>query len=271
MIICPKTDDKLTGYTILKPYITEALEIQLLDVNLQTLKKLLAQLILENKKLKYITLHLPMSICNIEDILIGDSVLYYIHTLIYICTECALENYIQINILAHCRTSLNDILKHGNVPKLEGMLNLFEDSKAKILLENDVAMSYSIRDMDPAYQVVSRLNNDHLRMCLDISHLHLQNVLFNRLDTSYKNYFNNEEIGYFVDQIHFSSALNNGVVVNLKNHGKVHNNIDFKADYDILSDLKLTNKIIVTEIIGTEEEYIHRTGQLKEIKLLQGV
>ena len=271
MKIYPKTNCKLQGVEYLKPYIQKykGIEIQILtndDMNnLYTIVKQIKEKIPE---IKEITIHPPLKDEYNFEVLTYRNLEKEEKTLKLI-VKMSEEFNIKINLLYHTRWNYLCWKSSGEIEVLKELLKITENTNVNILLEN----IYSIVDIKncAVLQIAKEINNEHLRVCLDICHLHCEANMFKiDLNEFLKNYLNKEDCKNYIYQIHFSGTLNNDGYVDRKTHGKKHDTIEnFKQDYDILVKYGIENKIIVTEV--GEENYSTRSDQIEEIIMLENL
>lgn len=118
---------------------------------------------------------------------------------------------------------------------------------------------------------MQKINNPHLRACIDVCHLHcMANIFKMDFDSFMKRYIEKDQAGKYVYQIHFSDTKNNDGYINKETHGRKHDSLsEALQDYNILKLYNMTNANIITEI--SEENYNTRKDQVDEIKLLEKI
>lgn len=266
--ICPKVNESLEGYKSLKQYITDAVEIQMLTYDLRIIQRSLHKLVAEQKSIKYITVHVPIRHCAIEYAFCNNMCRDTLVQLIQICNDISRKHSITINILTHCNTSYETMKFRGWDKKLWSLLILCSEN-VNLLLENTIAIHVNTFGIEPTLDVVIHMKHDHLKMCLDICHLHYQIEL---QDISEQNYFANfkEDVSKYITQVHFSNAANALGLYPIESHGNIHNSLSgVRDDINLLVTLGLPDKYIVPEVY--EDDYETRVNEIKEIKYLKEV
>ena len=177
---------------------------------------------------------------------------------------------IKINLLYHTRWNLNCWKTSGAMDRMKSLLKLVENYNITILIENIFSM---VDKSDSAVlNIAKEINNKHLKVCLDICHLHCQANIFNYdFNKFLENYLDKSLCEKYVYQIHFASALDNDGYINTKKtHGRKHESINsITEDYNILKKYNIENSIIVTEV--SESDYSTRIDQIEEIKMLETI
>ena len=170
----------------------------------------------------------------------------------------------------HTRWNYVSWKESGCIERLEELLSLIQNTDVSILIEN----IYSMEDrIDSAVlKIADYIDNEHLKVCLDICHLHCQaNIFRDDFNKFLDNYLNKENAKKYIYQIHYAATLDNdGYIKEKETHGRRHINIeDCKEDYDILTKYELENTNIVTEV--SEDDYSTRVDQIEEIKMLEEI
>ena len=270
MIIYPKTNECLGGLEALKPYIDKGIEIQFLskdnfdDVIEKTLKDV------KNKipQLEEIIVHPPV---NYE---FDFEVLAYsknkkekarLNNLVKVSKELD----IRIKMLYHTHWNYMCWKESGTIERLKELVSIIEDTNVTILIENLYPLVEILEtDKCTVLDVANEIDSEHLKVCLDICHLHcLANIFKLKLNEFLENYLDKEKAKKYIYQIHFAGTLDNDGYIDRNTHGRVHDSIDsLKEDYEILKRYSIEDKVIVTEI--SENNHDTRADQIKEIKML---
>jgi len=268
MIIYPKLDEKLNGINFLKQYVEKykGIEIQLLsfdciDIAYDVIKKYKAEI----PTLEEVTIHLPLvEEFNFEALAFAklDEEKERVSVLINASKELNLK----INLLYHTRWNYNTWLSSGAIERMQELLSLIQNTNVNILIENIYAVVE--REECAVFKVAKHINNNHLKVCLDICHLHVEANMFKEpFDEFIDSYLNKDDCKKFIQQIHFAGTLNGDGLIDKKTHGRMHDSWrSFEEDYSILEQFGIEDKKIVTEV--SEDDYSTRVDQIKEIEML---
>ena len=268
MIIYPKTCQNLNGFKYLKQYaeISKGIEIQLLDFNCMNIPyEVIKKLKSEIYNLEEVTIHLPIrEDFNFEAL--AFSKLDKEKQRLKILIEAAKEFNLKINLLYHTRWNFNSWKNSGAMDRMKELLEVIQNTKVNILIEN----IYSVveRKECAVLKVAKEINNEHLKVCVDICHIHVVANMFKIPFQDFLNtYLNKEDCEKYVQQIHFAGTLKEDGYIDKKTHGRMHDSWDsFEQDYNILKQFGIENRVIVTEV--SEDDYSTRQDQVEEIKML---
>ena len=269
MIIYPKTSENLQGLEYLKDYSEryKGIEVQLLSF--ENTKQITNDVIKNVKEqipqLEEVTIHLPIREDFNFEALLFSKIDVEKERLKMIC-EASQELNLKINLLYHTRWNYFSWSNSGAIDKMKELLEVVENTKVNILIENIYAIVE--RKECSVLKVAKNIDHEHLKVCLDICHLHcVANMFKMPLNEYLITYLNKEDCSKYIQQIHFAGTLNNDGVVDKKTHGRVHNSWEsFEEDYNILKQYGIEDKIIVTEV--SEDDYSTRKDQIEEIKML---
>ena len=268
MIIYPKTCQNLNGFKYLKQYaeISKGIEIQLLDFNCMNIPyEVIKKLKSEIYNLEEVTIHLPIrEDFNFEAL--AFSKLDKEKQRLKILIEAAKEFNLKINLLYHTRWNFNSWKNSGAMDRMKELLEVIQNTKVNILIEN----IYSVveRKECAVLKVAKEINNEHLKVCVDICHIHVVANMFKIPFQDFLNtYLNKEDCEKYVQQIHFAGTLKEDGYIDKKTHGRMHDSWDsFEQDYNTLKQFGIENRVIVTEV--SEDDYSTRQDQVEEIKML---
>ena len=269
MIIYPKVNESLQGLNNLKKYVEKykGLEIQLLSMeqtNENTYKSI-KKLKNEIPNIEEVTIHLPLrDEVTFETYAFSklDQEKERLEKLIDISNEYNLR----INLLYHTRWNYNSWHNSGAVEKMKELLDIIKNSNVFILIENMYAIVE--RKECTVLKVAKEIDNVHLRVCIDVCHIHVEANMYREPISEYINkYLNKEDCEKYVHQIHFAGTLDEDGYIDEKTHGRLHDSwVSFEEDYNFLKQFGIKDKIIVTEI--SEEDYSTRKDEIKEIEML---
>lgn len=269
MIIYPKTCENLKGFICLKQYIEtyKGIEIQLLsfEQTQQIIYNVIKELKNQILNLEEVTIHLPIREDFNFEALAFSKLENEKHRL-EILSEASKEFNLKLNLLYHTRWNYTSWSNSGAIDRMKELLEVVQNSNVNILIENIYAIVE--RKECSVLKVAKEIDNKHLKVCLDICHLHcVANMFKMPLNEYLSTYLNKEDCSKYIQQIHFAGTLNNDGVVDKKTHGRVHDSWEsFEEDYNILKQFGIEDKIIVTEV--SEDDYSTRKDQIKEIKML---
>ena len=271
MIIYPKTSEYLEGLQNLESYVRKykGIEIQILDwENDEKIFDIIKKLKNQIPEVEEVTIHPPL----IDE--------YNLEVLTYktnqreqerlnLMIKISNEFNIKVNLLYHTRWDFKCWKESGEIETLKEMVKTIQNTNVNIIIENIFSMVD--KEDSAVIKIAKEINDCHLGVCLDICHLHCQaNIFKMQFEKFLNNYLNKEDCKKYIYQIHFAGTLNNDGYVEKKTHGRKHDTIEnFMADYKILSDFEIEDKIIVTEV--SEDDYSLRLDQVEEIKMLESI
>ena len=270
MKIYPKLDEKLNGINVLKQYAEKykGIEIQLLsfdciNIAYEVIKKYKDEI----PNIEEVTIHLPIvdeDRFNFEALAFAkfDEEKERLNVLI----KASKEFNLKINLLYHTRWNYNTWISSGAIERMKELLELIQNTNVNILIENIHAIAE--REECAVFKIAKRINNEHLKVCLDICHLHVEANMFKiPFDEFIQSYLNKNDCQKFIQQIHFAGTLNGDGLIDKKTHGRMHDSWrSFEEDYSILEQFGIEDKRIVTEV--SEDDYSTRVDQIEEIKML---
>ena len=269
MIIYPKTCENLVGLEYIKEYAerNNGIEIQLLNLK-ETQKKsyeAVKRLKEEIQQLNEVTIHLPLKEEFSFEMLTYSNLNAEKERLKKLI-DISKEFNVKINLLYHTKWNFISWSKSGAMDRMKELLDVIQNTKVNILIEN--IFSIVERKECAVLKVAKEINDEHLKVCLDICHLHVEANIFKIPIFEFLNtYLNKEDCQKYIQQIHFAGTLNEDGYIDKKTHGRVHDSWEsFEEDYNILRQFGIEDKIIVTEI--SEEDYSIRKDEIEEIKML---
>ena len=269
MIIYPKTSESLQGLKYLKEFVEKCRGIEVQLLSFEETQKITYDVINELKKqipnIEEVTIHLPIrEDFNFEAL--SFSKLEAEKERLKMLSEISQEYNLKINLLYHTRWNYFSWSNSGAIDRMKELLEIVQNTDVNILIENIYAIVE--RKECSVLKVAKKINNEHLKVCLDICHLHcVANMFKMPLNEYLSTYLNKEDCSRYIQQIHFAGTLNNDGVVDKKTHGRVHDSWEsFEEDYNILKQFGIEDKIIVTEV--SEDDYSTRKDQIEEIKIL---
>ena len=269
MIIYPKTCENLQGLEYLMEYVekSKGIEIQLLNHE-ETQKKsddVIKRLKTEIPQLNEVTIHLPLTEEFNFESLTFSKLEKEKERLKKLC-EASEEFNLKINLLYHTRWDFESWISSGAIDRMKELLAIIQNTNVNILIENIYALVE--RKKCTVLKVANYIDNSHLKVCLDICHLHCEANMFNNSLNEYlSTYLNKEDCQKYIQQIHFAGTLNGDGFINPKTHGRAHDTwASFEEDFNILKQFGIEDKVIVTEV--SEDDYSLRKDQIKEIQML---
>lgn len=271
MQIYPKVDERLNGLKPLREYVEKykGIELQFFHNNgiwgnydiVQSIEKLMNDM----PNIKEVTIHPPLGDYDIELVSLKDIEL--IRSKIIEAISLANKYNIKINLLYHVTWPI-EMMEQGPIDKIKELVEMLQNTKVDLLIEN----LYSTTEYNQrctVLEICRRIDNEHLKVCLDVCHLHCMANIF-KLDFNkfLDDYMNKELAEKYIYQIHFAATKDNDGYIKKNTHGRKHNTLeDLLEDYKILQKYGLTNKKIITEV--SEEDYSSREDQKYEIELLE--
>ena len=271
MIIYPKTNEYLGGLEPLKEYVDKGIEIQFLSKEFldDVIEKTIREVKSKIPQLEEIIIHPPIaSEFNFEALAFANSDVEKnrLINLVKISNELNLK----IKMLYHTYWTCWGWERSGAMAKMKELISIIEGTNVGILIENiyPLVEYYEAKECS-VLEIANQINSEHLKVCLDICHLHcLANIFKMNFEEFLEKYLNKEKVQKYIYQIHFAVTLNNdGVIDQPKTHGRLHDTWEnFEKDYEILTRFGIEDRIIVPEI--SEENYETRADQIEEIKML---
>ena len=265
MNIYPKLDKNFNGLKELEKYIKKdkGVELQFFhedgvwgnyDFNtaINTLMKKIPSI-------KEITIHPPLDDYDIELVVLKDRKI--LETKIEAAIKISKQYNIKINLLYHVGWNMK-MMEQGAIERIEKSLNLLKETNVNIVLENIFGMN-EYEQKCTVIEICKKINNPHLRACIDVCHLHcMANIFKLDFDSFMKSYIEKDQASKYVYQIHFSDTKNNDGYINKETHGRKHDSLsEALQDYNILKLYNMTNANIITEI--SEENYNTRKDQVR--------
>lgn len=273
MNIYPKLDKNFNGLKELEKYIKKDKGVELqffhedgvwgnydFNTTINTLMKKIPSI-------KEITIHPPLDDYDIELVVLKDRKI--LETKIEEAIKISKQYNIKINLLYHVGWNMK-MMEQGAIEIIEKSLNLLKETNVNIVLENIFGMN-EYEQKCTVIEICKKINNPHLRACIDVCHLHcMANIFKLDFDSFMKSYIEKDQASKYVYQIHFSDTKNNDGYINKETHGRKHDSLsEALQDYNILKLYNMTNANIITEI--SEENYNTRKDQVDEIKLLEKI
>ena len=273
MKIYPKLDEKLKGFNTLKSKIgkDKGVELQFFNINeiwgnyniVNAVEKVMNLI----SNIEEITIHPPLDNYDIELVALKDIEL--IKAKIKDAIELSNKYNIRINLLYHVTWPI-EMMEQGVIDKIKEVLELMQNTKVYLLLENIYALT-EFNKKCTVLEICRRIDNEHLKACLDICHLHcMANIFKIDFDIFLEKYLDKELSKKYIYQIHFSATKNNDGFKEKKTHGRKHDTLEeLMKDYKILEKYGLIEKNIITEV--SEDNYDLREDQKYEIELLEKI
>ena len=272
MIIYPKSSENLDGLQNLEVYVKKykGIEIQILNwENDEKIINIIKELKNRLPEVEEVTIHPPLIDEYNFEVLTYKNIKREqerLNSMIKISNEFN----IKVNLLYHTTWNYNCWKVSGEIEVLREMVRTTQNTNVNLIIENIFSMVD--KEDSAVIKIAKEIDDCHLGVCLDICHLHCESNIFKmNFDEFLKGYLNKEDCKKYIYQIHFAGTLNNdGYVEKKKTHGRKHDTIEnFKADYKILRDFEIEDKIIVTEV--AEDDYSSRLDQVEEIKMLESI
>lgn len=219
-------------------------------------------------RIKYVILHLPIGLHEIEYILSCEWLKRTFEDIILQTTRVSQEYKLHIDILIHI-TDLYSQVKGLDIQiylkQLDRRLN---NTNVGILIENNI-MDLRLRDDEsPTLDLLfDDIKTNNISICLDLCHLRASEYCLDREISLSNSYIRK------IKNIHFSSTYDHdGYKNKAKTHGRVHKSYN-DAMQDILylesKGINLSDKNIILEI--NEDDYEHRPDLIKEIKIMNSI
>lgn len=274
MKIYPKVSEDLEGLEALRNEVEESKGIELqffhnegkwgnfeIVPSIEALKK-------EVPTIAEVTIHPPLNYYDIELVIAKD--INIIKKQIRECIELSNRYNLKINLLYHTVWPI-EMMEQAILPKIEELVKMLEGTKVQILIENIYTSLTENNRKCTILEICRRIDSPHLKICLDICHLHcLANILKKDLDGFMNEYMDKDLASKYIYQIHFSATKNNDGYLDKYTHGRKHDDLEeLKKDYKILEDYNLAHTNIITEV--AEEDYKSRVDQKFEIELLKKI
>ena len=269
MIIYPKTSESLQGLKYLKEFVEKCRGIEVQLLSFEETQKITYDVINELKKqipnIEEVTIHLPIrEDFNFEAL--SFSKLEAEKERLKMLSEISQEYNLKINLLYHTRWNYFSWSNSGAIDRMKELLEIVQNTDVNILIENIYAIVE--RKECSVLKVAKEIDNKHLKVCLDICHLHcVANMFKISLNEYLSTYLNKEDCQKYIQQIHFAGTLNQDGYIDHKTHGRLHDSWEsFEEDYNILKQFGIADRKIVVEV--SEDDYSTRKDQIKEIEML---
>lgn len=271
MQIYPKVDERLNGLEPLREYVEKykGIELQFFHNNgiwgnydiVPSIEKLMDEV----PNIKEVTIHPPLGDYDIELVALKDIEL--IKSKIIEAITLSNKYDIKINLLYHVTWPI-EMMEQGPIGKIEELVEMVQNTKVDLLIENIYALT-EYKKQCTVLEICRRINNEHLRVCLDICHLHcMANIFELEFNKFLDEYMDKELAEKYIYQIHFAATKDNDGYIEKNTHGRKHDFLEeLLEDYKILQNYGLTNKKIITEV--SEEDYSSRVDQKFEVELLE--
>lgn len=271
MQIYPKVDERLNGLEPLREYVEKykGIELQFFHNNgiwgnydiVPSIEKLMDEV----PNIKEVTIHPPLGDYDIELVALKDIEL--IKSKIIEAITLSNKYDIKINLLYHVTWPI-EMMEQGPIGKIEELVEMVQNTKVDLLIENIYALT-EYKKQCTVLEICRRINNEHLRVCLDICHLHcMANIFELEFNKFLDEYMDKELAEKYIYQIHFAATKDNDGYIEKNTHGRKHDFLEeLLEDYKILQNYGLTNKKIITEV--SEEDYSSRVDQKYEVELLE--
>lgn len=272
MKIYPKIDERYNGLDSLKENIikSKGLEIQFFNNDNiwgnYDISKTINYIMAKIPVIKEITVHPPLHDHDIEVILQED--MNIIIKDIKKALDLIKKHNIKINLLYHITWSISK-LEVSVIDKIKKIVNIIDGTNVNLILENIHTLTEN--KTCTVLEICRRIDNNNLKVCLDICHLHCVANVFKMDIKDYVEKYIDKELAYkYIYQIHFSATKNNDGYMDKKTHGRKHDSLEeLIKDYNILKKFNIEDRIIITEI--AEENYMERKDQKFEIALLEKI
>lgn len=218
--------------------------------------------------LKEITVHPPLNDYEIELIFLKNEKILknQLKQLVKLSKELDLK----LNIIFHTLLPVRQYISTGLDKRMEKCLKIIDGTRVTVLIENLFMILNEKEECSPI-EICKHINHPNLKVCIDTTHMHCKaNILKKDFLEMVKKELKPEDCKKYVKQIHFAGTLNNDGYINVKTHGRKHNNIeDVAEEYDWLVELGLRDINYVTEV--SEDDYYSRKDQLEEIEMLERI
>lgn len=269
--IYPKIGSNLISLPEVVDYVEDnGIEIQLLKES-ENIIPIISKLLITLPNLREITIHAPIQFIFIEDIISSEEGVVDLMGVLSKCILLSAMYNIRINYLLHCDTRYELIVRNQRKSVLQKICNTLNGTEVYILLENDVSRIDEYSRVEAASEVVSCIDHPHLRMCLDVCHVHCVATLLRKdnLIEFAHSYFRGMHMDKIVHQVHFSHAENNDGILDKSTHSNAHPDLDaLSKDIEFLKALGITSTNLITEVIEPKS-YEEFTENRKELKLLK--
>lgn len=260
--ITPKLGEDINELKLINSFDYDSLEIQLLTYEIKKFKQIIESFIKE-KNLNNLIVHLPSELCDWELIPVNKEIETDFFLFVRDCIDLGEKYNTNIKILGHLSMRYT-IIKTIDLKSWFGrLIRMVSGTKVSFLIENAVCEPYKAKSGESFYLFVKELNNEKVRCCLDICHYNVAKFLYK------DGYSLAEDIGEYVESVHFSSLPVKESIYEPRTHGRKHNNKE-----EILKELNLLQTLginlekifLVTEI--NEEDYSKRPDLIYELELL---
>lgn len=268
MRVYPKLDDAFAGVNVLKEYVKDGLELQLLHTISNKLNRTISTYKTIFPDLKEITLHYSMMECDLGIPLCNDVAFEKLISDITYISGLAEAHSVKINLLLHVQDKYDLVIARGLKSKLARLKEYLERFNILLLLENVIDVNGALDCKEHALEFVREMDAENIKCCLDICHIRCYLNKFN-FDESILEEYLGTDLNRLVYQIHFADTWDNDGFKDFKTHAKYHSRKSFEHDINLLKRLNIDDKIIITEIVEFDNNYEHRECQLKELQLFR--
>lgn len=260
--ITPKLGEDTKELSLIDSFDYNSLEIQLLTYEIKNFKKILESF-LKQKKLNDLIVHLPSELCDWELLPVNKDIETNFFMFVRDCIDLGEKYNTNIKILGHLsmrQIAIKTIDLKGWFGRL---IRMVSGTKVSFLVENAVCEPYKAKNGESFYLFVKDLNNEKVKCCLDICHYNVAKFLYK------DGYSLANDIGQYVESVHFSSLPVKESIYEPNTHGRKHKNKeDVLKELNLLKELgiNLEKVFLVTEI--NEEDYSKRPDLISELELL---
>lgn len=263
--VCPKLDDTGAGINYINNFIVDAFEIQMTCADVEKMEKMLTMTLNEHKAVKEVTVHAPMSHCDIEDNFDNKERLHFMYRLVDMCNKLSEKCNIRINMLYHCSNSFSYFEKKKQLWIFRRLIKLMRGKRTYLILENCILSNITSTNKDGCISVIKMLGSNKVKMCLDLAHA----MGFSELSgVPVTELFKDKQLNEITRQVHFSQYKSIIGQPTIYDHSIPHKEIeDIKRDILLLKKLGLKDALLVVEVC--EDDYNVRSNQIQEFKLLE--
>lgn len=259
--VVPKVGETTKELEIIKPFLEDKLEIQLLSSDFSDITKKTEE-ILKYKKLSLLIIHLPMAYTDWEITLLDDNIRSNFFHYVSKCCEFSKKYNVEIKILGHLNLRYEALLKTSLKDHFGFLIRMTNGYNVGFLIENPTTEPYKAKNPlgEPFIRFVRDFNHEKIKCCFDLCHYNItKSLLGDRYSTP-------TDLANYVFSVHFSYFPMNKHVFEENTHGIKHPDKE-----SILKDLKTLQKLgidlskayIVTEI--NETDYINKPDLLTEL------